>query len=396
MESSASKVKQSRKIVAGICFGAAALGLGACSSSPSSSPKAAPLTVGLDVYTQFPTSFEWYADGLQTGINKINASGGVNGRKINLIVKHDATATISTVNSYWDEFQAAHADAVVYEDVAGEPSLIADAKRTQTPLLLGLVGDHEVISPATPYVYDTTPDFQQTIEAEAYFAVQHGFKKLGVMEQQQYEGSETALVTAYVKRHFGASIVTYQYSPPTTTDETAELQALRRDGAQAILSYEGPSGVLLEAKEEKTVNYNVPIFDNICDTDTASSLNKLGVTTMCATFVKADSSLPAYQSELAAARQFGFGSIAKDDADQFVNGYLVAEVLAQAAKDCGASCTPAKFNSALQGISNFSTGGLTNPISFSASQHNMLSTVYPWTLQSDGTQTTGAGIVVAP
>lgn len=387
----------------GLCFGALTLGLGACSSSSSassssasSSPKASPYTIGLDVYTQFPTSFEWYADGLQVGIDKINASGGVNGQKINLIVKNDATATTSTVVSYWDEFQAAHADAVVYEDVAGEPSLIADAKRTQTPLLLGLVGDHDVIAPPTPYVYDTTPDFQQTIEAEAYFAVQHGFKTLAVMEQQQYEGAETALVTAYVKQHFGANVVTYQYSPPTATDETAELQTLKSDGAQAILSYEGPSGVLLEANEEKTLHYNVPIFDNICSTDTASTLNKLGVTTTCATFVEANSSLPAYQGELAAAQQFGFGSIAKDDADQFVNGYVVATVLAQAAKKCGTSCTPAQFNSALQGISNFSTGGLTNPISFSASQHNMLSTVYPWTLQSDGTQTTGAGIVVAP
>ena len=264
---SASKVKKSREIVAGMCFGAVVLGLGACSSSPSSSPKAAPYTVGLDVYTQFPTSFEWYADGLQVGIDKINASGGVNGHKINLIVKHDATATTSTVISYWDEFQAAHAAAVVYEDIAGEPSLIADAKRTQTPVLLGLVGDHDVISPATPYVYDTTPDFQQTLEAEAHFAVQHGFKKLGVMEQQQYGGSETALVTAYVKQHFGASIVTYQYSPPTGTDETAELQTLESDGVQAILSYESPSGALVEAQEEKTVDYNVPIFDNICDTD---------------------------------------------------------------------------------------------------------------------------------
>jgi ABC-type branched-subunit amino acid transport system substrate-binding protein len=253
-----------------------------------------------------------------------------------------------------------------------------------------------VISPATPYVYDTTPDFQQAIEAEAYFAVQHGFKKLGVMEQQQWAGSETALATAYVKKHFGASIVTYQYSPPTATDQTAQLQALKSDGVQAILSYESPSGTLLEAQEEKTVVFNVPIFDNQCSSDTHGSLNKLGVTTTCATYVKANSSLPAYQSEIAAAQRFGFVSIAKDDAGAFVNGYIAADVLAQAAKSCGAGCTPARFNSALQSMTNFSTGGLSNPISFSASQHNMLSTVYPWTLQSDGTQQTGTGIVVAP
>ena len=137
--------------------------------------------------------------------------------------------------------------------------------------------------------------------------MQHGFKKLGVMEQQQWAGSETALATAYVKQHFGASIVTYQYSPPTATDQTAELQTLKKDGVQAILSYESPSGTLLEAQEEKTVVYNVPIFDNQCSTATHASLNKLGVTTTCATFVKANSSLPAYQSEIAAAQHFGFG-----------------------------------------------------------------------------------------
>lgn len=392
-------MKRSNEIVVALCSAALALGLGACGSSPASPSNqkaASPYTVGLDEWTQIPSAFEWYADGLEVGIKEINASGGVNGQKINLMVKDDATTSTSTVISYWNEFQAAHADAVVYLDIAGEPNLITLAKRNQTPLLLGLVGDHTVISPATPFVYDTTPDFQQVIEAEAYFAVQHGFKKLGVMEQQQWAGSETALATAYVKKHFGANIITYQYSPPTATDQTAQLQALKSKGVQAILSYESPSGTLLEAQEEKTVPFDVPIFDNQCTTGTHSSLNKLGVTTTCATFVKANSSLQAYQKELAAAQHFGFGSIAKDDADQFVNGYLAATLLAQAAKNCGASCTPAKFNSALEGISNFSTGGLTNPISFSASQHNMLSTVYPWTLQSDGTQTTGAGIVVAP
>lgn len=392
-------MKRSREIVTVLCFAGLAIGLGACSSSPSStsaSSSKAPYTVGLDEWTQIPSAFEWYADGLEAGIDHINASGGANGHKINLMVKDDATASTSSVISYWNEFRAAHADAVVYLDIAGEPSLIALAKRDQTPVLLGLVGDHTVISPATPYVYDTTPDFQQVIEAEAYFAVQHGFKKLGVMEQQQWAGSETALATAYVKKHFGASIVTYQYSPPTATGQTSQLQVLKKDGVQAILSYESPSGTLLEAQEEKTVVYNVPIFDNQCSTATHASLNKLGVTTTCATFEKTNSSLPAFQSEISAAQHFGFGPIAKADADAFVNGYITADALAQAGKTCGASCTPAQFNSALQSISNFSTGGLTNPITFSASQHNMLSTVYPWTLQSDGTQTTGTGIVVAP
>lgn len=398
MKTSAWNVKRSREIMAGLCALALAAGLGACSSSspPSSSTKASSYTVGLDEWTQIPSAFEWYADGLQVGIDEINASGGANGHKINLIVKDDATASTSSVVSYWDEFQAAHADAVIYLDIAGEPSLIALAQRDKTALLLGLVADHDVISPTTPYVYTTTPDFQQVIEAEAYFAVKHGYKKLGVMEQQQYAGAETALATAYVKSHFGASIVTYQYSPPTGTDQTAQLQALKSLGVQAVLSYESPSGTLLEAQEEKTVVYNVPIFDNQCSTDTHASLNKLGVTTTCATFVQANSSVPAYESEIAAAQRFGFASIAKDEADAFVNGYLAADVLAQAGKKCGANCTPAQFNSALQNISNFSTGGLTSPITFSASQHNMLSTVYPWTLQSDGTQTTGTGIVVAP
>ena len=86
-------MKRSREIVMMLCFAGLAIGLGACSSSSSSSPSstsakaASPYTVGLDEWTQIPSAFEWYADGLEAGIDHINASGGANGHKINLIVK---------------------------------------------------------------------------------------------------------------------------------------------------------------------------------------------------------------------------------------------------------------------------------------------------------------------
>ena len=79
---------------------------------------------------------------------------------------------------------------------------------------------------------------------------------------------------------------------------------------------------------------------------------------------------------LARAKEFGFEKSA--GTTDFVNGYVVGQVLIEALKAAGENPNRESFKKGLESLSDLSTGGLSENVTFGADDHVGIQTVRPY------------------
>jgi branched-chain amino acid transport system substrate-binding protein len=402
-----------------VAVAASALALSACGSSKSSSSSTTTASGGASSTTAQSTTgtsgspyvigeigstnsaaagFEEWRKGVLAYFDTVNASGGVNGHPIQMNFKDDATFDTQNEVSYYNQLTQGHALAIMGLTLDSSiPVIAAKGEADGVPIILGSGAEHAVVSPVKQYEYGFTPDFRQHIQAMAGAASQTGVKKVAIIV---IDSSESRDATAYAKQvlpsQYGITVVSAQYTPPTATDFSAQVQAAQQAGAQAILTIESPSSTILVAHAMQAQKYTVPVYGVEADTGVASSMATLGATYVAVAPEKIDSTTAGFQAASQAAQKYGFASVLSLAPGQFLNGWVAGQVVAKALSGCGSSCTSSKqLNTALGQVSGLDTGGLTPSLSLSASDHNLIGTEYSWQVKN-GSQVAGTGVSTTP
>ena len=131
-----------------------------------------------------------YIHGSLALINDTNAQGGINGRKIRLIVYDDQYDAVKTVANT----QKLILDDKVFAlfDYVGTPTttkMIDMAEEAKVPLIGIFSGAEELRTPLRPYVFNVRASYYQETEvAVDYFVKKLGFKRIAVFYQNDAFG----------------------------------------------------------------------------------------------------------------------------------------------------------------------------------------------------------------
>lgn len=367
-------------------------------SSGTTSTNASPYVIGeIGSTNSAAAGFEEWRKGVLAYFETVNANGGVNGHQINMEFKDDANFDTQTEVSFYNQLQQDHALAIMGLTLDSSiPVIAAKGEADSIPIILGSGAERAVVVPVKQYEYGFTPDFRQYIQAMGGAAQQLGVKKVAIIV---IDSSESRDATAYAQQslpsQYGMTVVSAQYTPPTATDFTAQVQAAQQAGAQALLTIESPSSTILVAHAMQAQKFTVPVFGVEADTGVASSMSGLGANYLAVAPEKIDSTLSGFQAASQAAGKYGFSSVLSLAPGQFLNGWVSGQVVVKALRSCGSSCTPQTLNAALQQVSNLDTGGLTPPLSLSSTNHNLIDTEYSWQVKN-GSQVAGAAVKTTP
>jgi branched-chain amino acid transport system substrate-binding protein len=387
-------------------LGAAGLAIAACGSSGNSgtggasggTKSSAPYVIG-DITSTNPAAqaFEWWRKGVLAYFDQTNATGGVHGHKVSMVVEDDANFDTQTEVSFFNELQQDHALAVLGLTLDSSiPVVAAKAVAAHIPIMLGSGAEHAVVTPPKQYEYGSSPDFQQDLATMAEAASQAGVKKAAIIEIDSAESREAA---AFAQQNFqskyGIKIVSTQYTPLTATDFTTQVQAAQQAGAQSIMMIQSPSDGLLIVRAMQAQKFSVPIYGTCGSPEEISAILKLGASCVGVSPTQTSTSLPGYKAAAQAAQKFGLSSALTAGGASFLNGWVAGETIVKALSICGASCTTGEqLNAALQKVSGLNTGGLTAPVTLSETNHSVINTQY-WTVKN-GAATTGPGVESAP
>ena len=377
---------------------------GATPSSPASQASGgkavsngAPITVG-GIYDETgPVDATVERDTVRSYFDLVNAQGGVNGHKLQLIdcdSKYDPSSAHQCAQKLISQGVLA---IVGWLSLSGEQTETPYLTSQGVPIIGGLGVPAEYQSPLS---YPTTPSLVTAGTALGTHAGQIGLKKPGVifLNASFIQPVEQSFLAALKAQ--GITPVDVEQVDATKADYTDIALKFQSAGAQSVAAFLDPFSYarLFQAMERQ--NWHPPVLGGGLDKASANAQYDSGCGSSCAVF-GADSATPvleyldhtntpAIAQILNAVRTYYPGQYNALDTYTTYQ-WLAAEVFVQAIKNIGsAPVTRQSLVNALNGIKNFNDGGITTPISYSAGNHDPLH-CFQWIHNTNGQWRTTSG-----
>lgn len=309
------------------------------------------------------------AAGSKLAIAEINATGGINGRKLRAIYEDDGyvpSRSVSAVKKLIDS------DKVFgITGTTGSSHMVAmlpTIEEAKIPTIVHMAPNPIVVTPRRPTVFMIGPDYDYAGYVPIRYMVEKMGKKgakYGILYQDDDFGK--ALHSGYVKavKEFGLNSVAEIPFKRGSKDFSAEVLTLKDKGVTAVYL-----GTLTTESASIMAEFRRLDMDVTLGTLWAGQLPP-------AVKLAAPSGyqylIPDYYASNYDAPGVALMALAKkylsaDDHANFnrytVSGYVGTKVLAEGIRRCGANVTRACVVNELNKLKNFSTGGLSGPVSF--------------------------------
>ena len=317
------------------------------------------------------------AAGAEVAVANINASGGVNGKKLNLQVidsQSSASLALSAAHKAVAENPLA---LLMLSGSAGASAITSLMQSVHVPFLSPALTDTSVY-PAQPYLYQTSLTAQQDAQAMYQFVKQHengslSGKVIDIAEiNSPYVDVIVKDVSTLLKGSGGKIAMVEQYDLPLASFAT-QADAIARDKSNVVLTLGSTDDTVVVSKALTAAGVGA-LQVGIPSGAGQDTLQQIGSANYYA--MTADPYPSELPSVLAIAGSYGkktkmSGSIFS------MSGWVSVYMLADALKLCGDSCSGTALNDALQRISNFTVpeGVSYGPVTFSGSDHAAVSTV---------------------
>lgn len=313
--------------------------------------------------------------GAEALFKRVNAAGGVNGRKIKMISyddKYEPAKTVELTNKLIDGDKVFGLFGYVGTPTAREALPIT--QKSGVPFLGALTGVEFLRNPLKQSVFNVRASYFQETEAMVERLVtDRGVKKIAMVIQDDAfgEAGKTGVERALSRRSMTMSAVgKYQRN----TENVAEaFAAVKGSGADAIITVGTGKAIAAFVKQARGSGMTVPIFGisfmGVEDFIAAAGKEGEGMYVTQVVPSPEDASVSIvkkYQEDMKAAG-------ATHRSYESLEGYISAAVMADGLKNAGKDVTRASFISALESTP-IDLGGVR--VAYSKTNHNGISDVF--------------------
>jgi len=243
--------------------GFAALGLAGL--SVASIPASADINIGSTLAITGPASFlgDPEAKTLEMLVEEVNAAGGVNGEKINLIQYDDSAdpnkaRTFATRLIEDDEVIAVIGGSTTGTTMAMVP-LFEDA---EIPFI-SLAGAVVIIDPVKKWVFKTPHTDRMACQKIFEDAKARGFTKIGLISGTGGFGKSMRQQCLDTASNYGIEIVADETYGPKDTDMTPQLTNVKNaEGLQAVVNPGFGQGPAIVTRNYKQLGIEVPLYQS--------------------------------------------------------------------------------------------------------------------------------------
>jgi branched-chain amino acid transport system substrate-binding protein len=308
-------------------------------------------------------------------VEAINAKGGINGDKIELIIKDSGANPAKAISFAKQLIEEEKVVAIIGPSTSGESMKIKKiAEQGKTPLLS--CGAAEVIvNPVASYVFKT-PQKDSFAVKKIYAEMQKmGIKKIAVVAGNTGFGKAGKAQLTKIAPEFGIEVLAAETYDKKATDLTALVAKLMANkDIQAVVNWSIVPAQAIIAKNMRQAGWKVPLFQshgfgNIKYVQAAGAAAE-GIIFPAGRLLVADS-LPDSdpQKKLLLKYKHDYESRFKEEASTFGgHGYDAMAILIEGMKKGGAD--RAKVRDAIENLKGFA--GIGGVFNFSPEDHNGL------------------------
>jgi ABC-type branched-subunit amino acid transport system substrate-binding protein len=354
------------------------------------------ITVGMSTVLTGPASFlgHNYREGAESYLNTVNESGGVNGRKIKLIVYDDG---------YEPNNAVANATKLIKEDKvfcllgnAGTPTTLAIKSllsAEKVPLFAPFTGAESLRNPVDRYIFHYRASYNQEVEVFIQGAVDTlGYRKVAVFYQDDAYGKavlDAAKASLRKRGLLPSAAGTYTRNLEDVYQALEKITAAKPEAVVMAGTYSACAKFIIGWKRQFILGGRKkdmdPVFMNVSfvgPVRLAELLDKYAdgvvITQVVPPFSPGGNNYPAVNDYLAALGKYyprskpSFGSL---------EGFLATRVFVEVLKRTGKDLTRESFIRTAESVRNLDIQA-GNTISFSNENHQGSQTVYPTVIKN--------------
>lgn len=226
---------------------------------------AEPIKIGAFLSATGPASFlgEPEKKTLEMYVEKLNKDGGVQGRKVELVVYDDGGAGDKASTFAKRLIESDKVDLLIGGSTTGTTMAVVPlVERAQIPFI-SLAGGVNIVEPVKKWVFKTP--HTDRMAAEKVFAdmKKKGFTKIALISEDAGFGKSGHDQSLMVIKNFGMEIIADEVYSPKDPDVTAQLTKIKNTpGVQAVFNFGFGQGPAIVTKNFKQLGISVPLYQS--------------------------------------------------------------------------------------------------------------------------------------
>jgi branched-chain amino acid transport system substrate-binding protein len=308
-------------------------------------------------------------------VAKFNQAGGINGRKVEMIIKDTGGKPENAISMAKQLIEENRVLAILGPSTSGETMAIKEICQEGKTILLSCAAAETIVNPIAGYVFKT-PQKDSDAARRIFEAMKGlGISRIGVITSNDGYGMAGKVQIEKLAPEYGLTVVISEVYDKQETDLTGILTKVKGQEVEGLLNWSIVPAQSLVAKNMKQIGLNVPLFQshgygNIKYVQAGGEAAN-GTIFPSGRILVADLLADDHpQKKLLVEYKNDYENLYKEDASAF-GGYAYDSfaVLMEAIRKAG-SCDPEKVRSAIENLTGFpGTSGVFN---FSPTEHNGL------------------------
>jgi len=248
-----------------LLIGLGLLGMQAFGQEPDKEGKSEPVKIGAIFAVTGPASFLGAPEAktAEMLVDKINAEGGVNGLKIDLIIKDSGASPEKAVSFAKQLIEEEDVLAIIGPSTSGETMAIKNLCEENKMILISCAAAEAIVNPVAKYVFKTPQKDSQAIIWIYNTMKEKGISKIAVLSSNAGFGNAGNKQLQELAKDHGIEILVNETYDKSATDLTDVLTKVKANSdVQAIVNWSIVPAQSIILKNAKQLGLDIPIFQS--------------------------------------------------------------------------------------------------------------------------------------
>jgi branched-chain amino acid transport system substrate-binding protein len=195
-------------------------------------------------------------------VDKINQAGGVNGHKIELIVKDSGGKPENAISLAKQFIEEDKVLAIIGPSTSGETMAIKNICQEGKTILLSCAAAEGIVNPVASYVFKTPQKDSDAARRIYRVMKEKGIKKIGVITSNDGFGVAGGKQLTNLAGEYGIAIDINETYDKQETDLTGVLTKIKGHDVNAVVNWSIVPAQSMVAKNMKQIGLDVPLFQS--------------------------------------------------------------------------------------------------------------------------------------
>jgi branched-chain amino acid transport system substrate-binding protein len=220
-------------------------------------------------------------EGLELGVQDVNAAGGILGRCVNLITKDDAGTPAQAISAARELTGQDKVAAVIGPLLSSNTSAVLPVINSAKVLEASVGSPPESLDPTqSPYTYIFGVSAPAGAASFGSCATSGSATRVAVLAVNNALGTDYLTALQAAAGSLGLDIVATQFANTGAVDLTPELRTLQAASPQALILFNTGADIIATLKGREALNWNVPVvgFSTIAADAVVNAIGPSGMT----------------------------------------------------------------------------------------------------------------------